>query len=209
MSSTSDAAVDPSLAAKLQAGERVWLKRHWRNIGPPSILTLVPLIPIALAYRQNPSVLPLLGFFWAFAAWLWVRALANRLRFTDTTVEATDQNWGLFQHRIRLADIVAAQITGVGLDIRIRRVTNSHYCVYVCQLTPGRGRGSRWVALWITPYAIKANTLLAELRRRCELTEISPVSQNYRTAIWQRPGIDPDVLPSRGGGSRAIPPDHY
>jgi hypothetical protein len=206
MSTTPDSVVDPGLAADLQAGERVWLKRNWRNIVPPAIITLVPLLCVMMMYRHDPSVVLVFAFFGPVAAWLWVRGLASRLRFTETTVEATEQNWGLSQHRLRLEDIVAARIAGIGLDIHLRSVTSSHYCVYVCRLTPGQGKGSRWVALWNTPYAIKADTLLAELRRRCDLTEISPVSHNYRTPIWpqptvwQRPGLDPGVLARRKPG---------
>lgn len=205
MGDASDSPVHPELAADLQAGERVWLKRNWRNIVPPAVVTCVPLSVVVMAYPQDPSVVWLLAFFGPCAVWLWVRGLASRLRFTETTVEATEQNWGLSQHRLRLEDIVAARIAGIGLDIHLRSVTNSHYCVYVCQLTPEREKGSRWVALWITPYATKANTLLAELRRRCDLTEISPVSHNYRTPIWpqptvwQRPGLDPSALAGSGG----------
>ena len=189
MGNNSECAVDSELASKLQAGERVWLKRNWRNIAPAAICTLVPLSAVAMTYRQDLSTVLLLGFFGPYAAWLWVRALANRLRFTEATVEATDQNWGLSQHRIRLEDVVAARVSDIGLDVRILRVTNSRYCVYVYQLTPGRGSGSRWVSLWITPYEVKASTLLAELRRRCELTEISPMSRDLHTTVWQRPGL--------------------
>jgi hypothetical protein len=195
MSNPSDSVIDPKLAAKLQAGKRVPLKRNWRNITPPAILTLFPLLVVAMAYRQDPSVLLLLVFFWPFAAWLWWRAMANRLQFAESAVEATDQNLGLSQHRIQLGEIVAAWIAPIR-EIRIgRRAFKDANCVYVCELTPGQRRASRSVALWITQYGINANTLLAELRRRCELSEISLVSGDYRTTVWQRPGLDPNVLP--------------
>ncbi len=209
MSATPDIAVDPKLATKLRARERVWLKRHWRNIASASVVTTAVLFPLLLAARsgglagpQGPIAIPVVGFLLLFSVWLWVRALVSRLRFTESAVEATDQNLGLSQHRIRLGDIVAASIASVGLDIHLRSITSSHYCVYACELTPGRAKESRWVALWITPYEVAANTLLAELRHRCELTEVSPVSRDYGTGIWpqptiwQRSGFDPGRLPA-------------
>jgi hypothetical protein len=194
---------DPKLAAMLQGGERIWLKRHWRNIASASAGSVAPLFAVAwrIVNPGNPPPALLVGFLWAAAAWLWWRALASRLRFTESSVEATDQNCGLFQHRVRLSDVVAACVIGVGLDIHARSITNSHYAVYAAELTPGRENPSRWVALWITPYAVNASTLLAELRRRCGLTQVSPAGHTYGTRIWphptvwQREGLDASVLP--------------
>jgi hypothetical protein len=206
MSDTPDRVIDLELAAKLEAGERVWLKRHWMNIPAPTLLTLIVLVLVVTArsslYGQGPGSFCLLACFSLSAAWLWWRALASRLQFTKTAVDATDQNLGLSQHPIQLGDVVAAWIAPIR-EIRIgRRAFKDANCVYVCELTPGQHRASRWVALWITPYDIKANTLLAELRRRCDLNEISPASEDYRPlfeqrpTIWQRPGLDPNVLPA-------------
>ena len=197
--------IDPRLAAKLKAGERVWLKRHWMNIPAPTLVTLAVLLLVVTArsslYGQGPVPVFVLGWFSLSAAWLWWRAMASRLRFTDSAVEATDQNFGLSQQRIQLGDIVAAWIAPIQ-GIRIgRRASRDANCVYVCELTPGQRKASRSVALWITPRNVNANTLLAELRRRCDLSEISPVSQDYqpllrqRLTVWQRPGLDPNVLP--------------
>jgi len=197
--------VDPRLAVALKEGRSVWLKRHWRNVVPAFASSIAAVFAVAMA-ATDPGNLPpilLVVFLMAAAALLWWRVLASRLQFTETAVMATDQNLGLFRHHILLCDLVAACIIGIGLNLHIRGVANSHFCVYVCELTPGRGNPSRWVALWITPYAVNASTLLAELRHRCELSEISPMSRDYSTAVWpqptvwQRPGLDPNLLPQR------------
>ncbi len=131
--------------------------------------------------RQAPIPLPVVGGFLLLLAWLWTWVLTSQLRLSGTFVETANP----LPRRLRLQNIVAARITGPSRE---------YYAVYVCRLTPGRGKGVRWALLWSTPYATNANTLLAELRRRCDLTEVSPVSKDYHTTVWQRPGFDPSPL---------------
>jgi hypothetical protein len=185
MGDASDSPVDPELAAKLQAGERVWLKREGLKIAAASVLTFFTVLMIAMLH-QDPVGLWIVAFLGLYVSWGWVRILAIRVGFTETTVEASEQVLGLSLNRIRLKDIVAAQVARSGYD---------NVCICVCQLSPGQQKGARWVALWVGPSKITANTLLAEVSRRCGLTEISPASQGYRTTVWQRPGIGSDVLP--------------
>ena len=189
----------------MQAGEAVWIKRTWNNFGAPSVFTLVTVIFLLVA-RADPSTYKGAAGSGALAVWFWLWVMGSRLRFTDTTLLITSQNYGLWSRRVDLQEVVAARIDGLGLDVRLRpdasgrRVRNSHCAVYVCQFSPAHGGKPRWVGLWITPYKIRADTLLAELRRRCDLTELSSASDKYRTElwpspeVWQRPGFDASLL---------------
>jgi hypothetical protein len=187
--STVDTETDPKLAAKLQAGERIWLQRH-RIVVACCLGAAAAAFVIVVLVSAEPT--PLIGIALTavsvlFAAWVWAIVLLSRLRFTNTTIETTEMGAWPFRRRLSLRDIAAA---------RVRRVVNRSisYYVYACQATPGRGKGARWVKLWDALSVRQANTLLAELRRRCDLTEVSPISKDYHTTVWQRPGFDSSPL---------------
>ena len=188
----SDGPIDPELAAKLQAGVRVWQQRRPLYLVGASLPTLVWVLLIAMSLHARVSRrdaflitywigLPLGLYF----AWPLVRVLASRMRFTETGAEASEPILGITQYRLRLEDMVAVRIWPI----------NRERCVYACELTPGRRKGWRWVPLWVTPDRAKANTLLAEVRRRCELTETDPrLNRDYRATVWYRPGFDTKLL---------------
>jgi hypothetical protein len=183
--STVDTETDPKLAAKLQTGEGIWLNRHWRAVFSASYIGAGALLFVIVMVASEGPV-PLLavlltGLSSLVAAWMWGAVLFGHLRFSGTTMETTN----VFPCRRRLSDIVAARIVGPWRD---------YYAVYACRLTPGRGKGVRWALLWNAPSATSANTLLAELQRRCGLTEVSPISKDYHTTVWQRPSFDPSPL---------------
>jgi hypothetical protein len=188
----SDGPIDPELAAKLQAGAQVWQERRLTHLIGASLRTLVWVLLIAMSRDARVSRRDaFLITYWIglplglYLTWPLVCVLASRMRFTETDVEASEPILGITQYRLRLEDIVAA---------RIRPLT-SERCVYACELTPGRRKGWRWVPLWVTSQHAGANTLLAEVRRRCELTETDPrLNRDYRATVWYRPGFDTKLL---------------
>jgi hypothetical protein len=188
----SDGPIDPELAAKLQAGARVWQQRRLTHLIGASLPTLVWVLLIAMSRDARVSRRDaFLMTYWMglplglYLTWMWVRVLASRMRFTETCVETSEPLQGMALYRLRLEDIVAVR-TQLGASVRR---------VYVCRLRPGRRRGCRWVSLWVTSQHAKANTLLAEVRRRCELTETDPrLNRDYRATVWYRPGFDTKLL---------------
>jgi hypothetical protein len=183
--STVDTETDPKLAAKLQTGEGIWLNRDWRSFLAAAFVGAGALLFVCVAAMGGRPVpvaaIVFTGLCMLAAVWVWAAVLFGHLRFSGTFMEITR---GL-PRQFRLQDIVAARVVGPWRD---------YYSVYACRLTPGRGKGVRWALLWNAPSATSANTLLAELQRRCDLTEVSPISKDYHTTVWQRPGFDPSPL---------------
>ena len=201
-------------AARLRAGEPVWLYRQAGAYVSAILTTLLaagflhPAVRIAVLWlsghpevvRRDYNLSAYAISVWLFvlaltafcAVLMWRLLLRARVRFTATQVEYP--SWSGRLERRELLDIVAA-----GVFTRFARRGGARHELRACQLTPGTGGGSRWVGICGAFVGVRlgiAQAVLAEMSRRCELTELSPTSGRYGAEIWQRPGHETDIPPA-------------